>query len=82
MEIDDLLLESILKEKPVYEDDFMRVLKVLHEFSSGSPNYVKRVQLVVWKKKETDFADLDFRTYSKKTNQYQKGITLSMKEAK
>jgi hypothetical protein len=81
MNLDDLLVDGILKSKPVYEDDYMKVLKVLHEFSAGV-NYVKRVQLVVWKKKNTDVADLDIRTYSKKENQYQKGITLSISEAK
>jgi hypothetical protein len=82
MNLDDLLVDGILKSKPVYEDDYMKVLKVLHEFSSGGTNFVKRVQLVVWKKKNTDVADLDIRTYSKKENQYQKGITLSIAEAK
>lgn len=82
MNLDDLLIDNVLKDKPVYEDDYMKVLKVLHEFSSGGTNYVKRVQLVVWKKKNTDVADLDIRTYSKKENQYQKGITLSVAEAK
>jgi hypothetical protein len=82
MNLDNLLVESVLKNKPVFEDDYMKVLKVLHEFSSGGTNYVKRVQLVVWKKKNTDVADLDIRTYSKKENQYQKGITLSISEAK
>jgi len=82
MDLDDLLVDSVLKNKPVYEDDYMKVLKVIHEFSSGGTNYVKRVQLVVWKKKNTDVADLDIRTYSKKENQYQKGITLSISEAK
>ena len=81
MNLDDLLVDGILKSKPVYEDDYMKVLKVLHEFSAGV-NYVKRVQLVVWKKKNTDVADLDIRTYSKKDDQYQKGITLSISEAK
>lgn len=82
MNLEDLLVDGVLKNKPVYEDDYMRVLKVLHEFSTGGTNYVKRVQLVVWKKKKTDVADLDIRTYSKKENQYQKGITLSISEAK
>jgi hypothetical protein len=82
MNLDDLLVDGVLKNKPVYEDDYMKVLKVLHEFSSGGTNFVKRVQLVVWKKKKTDVADLDIRTFSKKENQYQKGITLSILEAK
>ena len=82
MNFDDLLVDGVLKNKPVYEDDYMKVLKVLHEFSSGGTNFVKRVQLVVWKKKKTDVADLDIRTFSKKENQYQKGITLSILEAK
>jgi hypothetical protein len=82
MNLDDLLVDGVLKNKPVSEDDYMKVLKVLHEFSSGGTNFVKRVQLVVWKKKKTDVADLDIRTFSKKENQYQKGITLSILEAK
>jgi hypothetical protein len=82
MNLDDLLVDGILKTKPIYEDDYMKVLKVLHEFSSGGTNFVKRVQLVVWKKKNTDVADLDIRTYSKKENQYQKGISLSISEAR
>jgi hypothetical protein len=82
MDIEDILLNEIIKNKPFFEDDYMKVVKVLHEFSSGGSNYVKRVQLVVWKKKNTDVADLDIRTFSKKDNQYQKGITLSLREAK
>ena len=81
MELDDVLVDEIIKNKPIFEDDFMKVVKVLHEFPTGGKNFVKRVQLVVWKKKNTDVADLDIRTFSKKDNQYQKGITLSIAEA-
>lgn len=82
MDIEDFLLGEIFKNKPFFEDEYMKVVKILHEFSNGGSNYAKRVQLVVWKKKNTDVADLDIRTFLKKENQYQKGITLSLREAK
>lgn len=81
MNIDDLLLEN-LDHTPVYEDDIMKVVKIIKEIPSGSSKYVKRVQLVVWKSKNTDVPDLDIRTYSYKHKRYFKGITLSSSEAK
>lgn len=64
----------------IYEDDFMRVTKVLHEIKL-SGNYVKRIQLVIWKSKKTDIPDIDFRLFSKNENKYYKGITFSIREA-
>lgn len=81
MDINDLLVgEMIDFEKIVYEDDYMIVLKVIKEISTGSRDYVKRVQLVIWKTKKTSIPDLDIRTYNKKNQKYLKGITFNSLE--
>jgi hypothetical protein len=78
MELEDLLIEN--SEQTVFENDYMRVIKVLEEIPVGK-NYSKRIQLVIWKKKETDIPDLDIRLFDSKNNRYLKGITLSIKES-
>lgn len=81
MDINDLLVGELIDiEKIVYEDDYMKVLKVIKEISTGSKDYVKRVQLVIWKRKNTSVPDLDIRSYNKKTQKYQKGITFNSLE--
>ncbi|HHX69509.1 MAG TPA: hypothetical protein GX708_15865 [Gallicola sp.] len=80
MDLTDLLIEQITDDY-IYEDKYMKVIKIIKEIPTGSKNYVKRVQLVVWKNKNTDVPDLDIRNYSYKEKRYAKGITLTMKEA-
>lgn len=65
-----------------YENDYMKVIKILKEIKGSSKHHSKRVQLVIWKNKKSDIPDLDIRNFSNKTNKYKKGITLSMNEAK
>ena len=81
MDINDLLVGELIDfEKIVYEDDYMIVLKVIKEISTGSRDYVKRVQLVIWKTKKTSIPDLDIRTFNKKNQKYLKGITFNSLE--
>ena len=79
MDIIDVLLDSI-KPDYVYENEYMKVLKVLNEIPVTT-SITKRVQLVIWKNKKTDIPDIDIRTFSKRDNKYYKGITLSISEA-
>jgi len=81
MNIIDTLLD--LGSKPIcYEDQYMKVTKVLAEIPNSGKNYIKRVQLVVWKSKDTSIPDLDIRTFVKKSGNYHKGITFSINEAR
>lgn len=80
MDITELLIEQMTSDY-IYEDEYMRVIKIIKEIPTGSKNFVKRVQLVIWKSKNSDIPDLDIRNYSYKGNRYLKGITLTMKEA-
>ncbi len=81
MEIDELLSDALLDtETPVFEDDFMRVIKVIKEIPTGSKNYVKRLQLVIWKKKNDKVPDFDIRGFSYKENKYNRGMTLNQLE--
>lgn len=81
MDIDHLLVGELIEyEKIVYEDEYMKVLKVIKEIGTGSRDYVKRVQLVIWKSKSTAVPDLDIRSFNKKTQKYQKGITFNSLE--
>lgn len=81
MEISDLLSDVLLdSETPIYEDDYMRVIKIIKEIPTGSKNYVKRLQLVVWKKKNDKSPDFDIRGFSYKENKYNRGITLNQLE--
>lgn len=78
MALDDLISEALTDtDVDIYEDDYMRVVKIIKEIQTGSKDYVKRFQLVVWKKKDTDVPDFDIRGFSYKTNRYQRGITLN-----
>jgi hypothetical protein len=80
MDFTKIFLQNISKDY-IYEDEYMKVTKVLREIKSTSKNYVKRVQLVIWKKKKTDIPDLDIRSFSSLDKKYGKGITLTMSEA-
>ena len=53
----------------------MKVSKVLTEIPNSGRNIVKRVQLVVWKSKNTDIPDIDIRNYIKNEDSYRKGLT-------
>lgn len=61
----------------IYEDDFMVVKDVVGDVKTNSQNHVKRVQLVVWKNKKSDIAELDFRRFSTKDGKYAKGISFT-----
>ena len=78
MELEDLLIEN--SKRTLFENDYMRVTKILKEIPVGK-NFSKRIQLVIWKKKETDMPDLDIRLFDSKNNRYLKGISLSIKES-
>jgi len=81
MEINELLADALLDtETPVYEDDYMRVVKVIKEIPTGSKNYVKRLQMVIWKKKNDKIPDFDIRSFSYKDNKYSRGMTLNQLE--
>ncbi|MFW6272581.1 MAG: hypothetical protein ACOC2U_02225 [bacterium] len=82
MNYEDLFIEFMEMDDIVYENDYMKVVKIIKEIPTGSSKYVKRVQLVKWKNKKTDVPDLDIRTFSLKDNKYKKGITLNRIEAK
>jgi hypothetical protein len=83
MTLDDVMLKAMIgDEAPAYEDDKLRVQKILKEIPTGSKNFVKRLQLVVWKNKKTDVPDLDIRTYSYRDNRYLRGVTLPGNQAK
>ena len=73
MDITELLIEQMTSDY-IYEDEYMRVIKIIKEIPTGSKNFVKRVQLVIWKSKNSDIPDLDIRNYSYKGNRYLKGI--------
>ena len=78
MAIDDVLLDVLTEsDDDLYEDDYMKVVKIIKEIQTGSKDYVKRLQLVIWKKKNTELPDFDIRGFSYKTNRYQKGLTLN-----
>jgi len=78
MDIDDILAMNLVDEdSAIYEDDFIKVIKVFKEITTGSKDYVKRVQLVLWKNKKTAVPDLDIRSFNYKTGRYQKGITFN-----
>lgn len=80
MEFDDLI--TILDENEiVYEDEYRKVIKILHEMPSYKEK-VKRIQLVIWKSKKTDIPDIDIRIYDKEVGKYSKGISLNFNEAK
>lgn len=81
MDYTNLLLETYTSDF-IYEDDFMRVIKVIKDIPTGSKNHVKRVQLVIWKSKSTDVPDLDIRRYSVKDNTYSKGISFTHSETR
>ena len=81
MDLTDLFLD-ITSDNIVFENEYMKVLRIIKEIPTTSKNFVKRVQLVVWKNKKTDIPDLDIRTFSVRENIYKRGITLSMSETK
>lgn len=81
MDLVDVFIENNKKDI-VFENEYMKVLKILNEIPVGNQNHVKRVQLVIWKSKETDIPDIDIRGFSKFDNSYKKGITLTINEAK
>ena len=59
MDIDDILaMELVSDDEVIYEDDYMKVVKIFKEITSGSKDYVKRVQLVLWKNKKYSSARL------------------------
>ena len=81
--LDDVILFYFDEDdKPVYENDFMVVKKLLGEIKTQSPNWVKRVQVVNWKQKKTSIDELDIRRYSIKDNKYSKGISFTQPEFK
>ncbi|MDY3195487.1 MAG: hypothetical protein RBQ95_01395 [Paracholeplasma sp.] len=79
MDLIDIVIDS-LNEDIIYENEHMIVYEIIHEIKV-SKTYSKRLQLVKWKNKIDDAAEIDFRTYSIKDNIYKKGITFSQKEA-
>lgn len=83
MNLDDLIAEALTdNDEALYEDDYMRVTKIIREIPTGSKDYVKRLQLVIWKKKNSDVPDFDIRGFSYRNNRYQRGITLNHLEMK
>lgn len=84
MDLDEILANSLIDdgENVVFEDKFRKVYKVLFDIPTTSAYYVKRVQVVKWKNKNTDKVDLDIRSYNKKENKYKRGITLDADEFK
>lgn len=81
MNLTDILLD-LGQDTMEYENEFMKVLKVIKEIPNSGKNRVKRLQLVVWKSKDTDIPDIDIRIYNKNEDSYSKGITFSLTEAK
>ena len=64
MAIDDVLLDVLTEsDDDLYEDDYMKVVKIIKEIQTGSKDYVKRLQLVIWKKKNTELPDFDIRGF-------------------
>ena len=47
---EDILLDSLTGD--IVEDEYFEVVKILGDVRTQSLNYVKRVQLVKWKKKK------------------------------
>lgn len=81
MDIVDVMLQ--LDNSDIeYENEYMKVSKVLTEIPNSGRNIVKRVQLVVWKSKNTDIPDIDIRNYVKNEDSYRKGLTFSISEAR
>lgn len=80
MDIIDLLLEEN-DNNPVYEGKYFTVKKILKEIPVGVYT-VRRLQLVIWKYKETDVPDIDIRTYNTKEKAYKKGVSFTVNEAK
>lgn len=80
MDYVDLMLEASEKS-PVYEGKYFTVKRILKEIPVGV-HTVRRLQLVIWKYKETDIPDIDIRTYSKKEKIYKKGVSFTINEAK
>lgn len=81
MNLIDILLE-IDEDKIKYENEYMKVLKVFSEIPSSGKKNVKRVQLVVWKSKNTDIPDVDIRHFNKESLNYGKGVTFSINDAR
>jgi hypothetical protein len=75
---EDILLDNLSDDK--VEAEHFEVIKILGDVRTQSLNYVKRVQLVKWKKKKSDVAELDFRRYSIKEKKYLKGISFTKDE--
>jgi hypothetical protein len=75
---EDILLDSLTGD--IVEDEYFEVVKILGDVRTQSLNYVKRVQLVKWKKKKSDVPELDFRRYSIKEKKYLKGISFTKDE--
>ena len=67
-------------DKPIFENEYMVVKEVLFEIPTQSANWVKRVQIVNWKMKETSKDEIDIRRYSVRENKYQKGISFTTRE--
>lgn len=67
-------------DKPIFENEYMVVKKVLFEIPTQSANWVKRVQIVNWKMKGTSKDEIDIRRYSVRENKYQKGISFTARE--
>lgn len=81
MGIDDLIADVILNKKsPIYEDEFKIVHKVLGEIESSSDRFVKKIEIIEWKKGSKGNLNLDFRRYDRKEKKYLKGISFAKNE--
>jgi hypothetical protein len=66
--------------KPVFENEFMVVEKVIQDIPTHNKKWVKRVQLVRWKSKKADTIEFDIRRYNVKDEVYGRGMSLTQRE--
>lgn len=77
---DDILDIIYEAEKPVYEDDYRVVTKIICDIQTHSLKWVKRVQLVKWKHKKGNKLEIDIRKFDTELNKYAKGISFTQRE--
>jgi len=78
--IEELIIGIDMDDDVIFENEYMIVYKVIAEIPTHSPSWVKRIQIVKWKKKKSDKLEVDFRRYSKKSELYAKGISFTSRE--
>lgn len=72
---------NALENENVFEDDYRIVKKVIKDIKVSS-NYAKRVAEVIWKRSNNQDTVIDIRVFNTDKNEYYKGVSLSIEEAR